>query len=345
MTHRYAILPLLLGAGFLNVAQAAPDWNLGIGAGQTAVNAAPVTPATVRMGEVLAKNAWERVPGCAKNIAAGAVDQVAVVGCGGQYAADSIYVWKPAGAGGQFVAEPAGSVMLAFRPDGGFSAGAKEIKRVPSQASWLSIDGVANKLYAIGADSTVYSRPWVSPYPHHQWTQFVGSQQYMQPGQVTAIAAGGGHSRGDLWSISVQPNGAGGNRIYTSEPCPSLDNSRIVSGRCWKPVDGAAQKVALGDSAWVTSTDGGIFRRDGNHWQQVEGCARDIAANGSHVYVVGCDSGEGGGNKIYRRMGDRWSYIYQTGKTLAVDVAGNLWIVKATGEIWRKKPVTPDPIR
>lgn len=344
MSYSYVLSSLLLGASFLNAAHAAPDWNQGIGAGPTAVIVAPVTPA-MRMGEVLAKNSWERVPGCAKNIAAGAVDQVAVVGCGGQYAADSIYVWKPAGTGGQFVAEPAGSVMLAFRPEGGFSAAAKEIKRVPSQASWLAIDSVAGKLYAIGADSTLYSRPWSSPYPHHQWTQFVGSQHYTQPGQVTAIAAGGGHGRGDLWSISVQPNGAGGNKIYTSEPCPSLDNSRIVSGRCWKPVDGAAQKVALGDSAWVVSRDGGIFRRDGDHWQQLDGCARDIAANGSHLYVVGCDSGEGGGNKIYRRVGDKWSYIYQTGKTLAVDVAGNLWIVKATGEIWRKKPVTPDPVR
>jgi hypothetical protein len=336
---RIVFVPALQGClGYVllfaaSTALAAPDWGVPVGS--------VVTQQTGRIAPVMANPnpAWEKVPGCAKTIAAAGVNQVMVVGCGGLYAADTIYEWQASGASGQFVAEPAGSVMLAFRLDGMF---VKESKRAPSQASWLAIDGVANKVYAIGADSTVYSRPWVSPYPHHQWTQFVGAQMYTQPGQVTAIAAGGGHSQGGLWSISVQPNGPGGNKIYTSEPCPSGD--RIASGRCWKPVDGAAQKVALGDDAWVVSTEGGIFKRAGSSWQPIAGCARDITANGRHVYVVGCDSAEGGANKIYRRVGETWLYINQTGKTLAVDVAGNLWIVKATGEIWRKKPVRPDAV-
>ena len=283
---------------------------------------------------------WEKVQGCARTIAAGAVNQVLVTGCGGQYAHDTIYEWKPGGESGEFVAEPPGSVMLAFRQAG---MSVEETKRQPAQASWLAIDAVAGKVYGIGPDSTLYSRPVASPYPHHQWTQFVGAQVYMQPMQVTAVAAGDGHGRGDLWAISAQPGGAGGNRIYASETCPAKD--RVVSGRCWRPVDGAAQKVALGNETWVVSSDGGIFRRNGNGWQRVEGCARDVAANGGHVYVVGCDSATGGGGRIFRRVGDSWRDTHQTGKTLAVDVAGNLWVVKAGGEIWRRKAIRPDPVR
>jgi len=308
---------------------AGPAWSEGVGA-----KVAPGLDSSV-VREHLADALWERVEGCAKTIAAGAPNQVLVVGCGGQYAADEIFEWK----NGRFVPESTGSVMLAFRMDGMF---VKEAARVASRASWLAIDGVAGKVFAIGPDSTVYSRPWASPYAHHQWSQFVGAQSYTIPAQMTAIAAGGGHSNGDLWAISAQPGGPGGNKIYTSEPCSALD--AIVAGRCWKGVDGAAQKVAIGNAVWVISTDGGIFRRDGNAWTKIDGCARDIAANGEHVYVVGCD-GDNGGGIVYKRLNDKWVSTRQHAKTLAVDAAGTPWLVKATGQIFRKKTANPDPIR
>lgn len=336
---RIAFVPALLGCSgsiFLfaaSIALAAPDWGTPVESVVTQHTGAPIAT-------VMAKNTWEKIPGCAKTIAAAAVNQVMVVGCGGLYAADTIYEWQANGNSGQFVAEPQGSVMLTYKRDGVVF---RENKKAASQASWLAIDGVAGKAYGIGADSTLYVRNLASPAPY-RWTQFIGTQLHEGQMQVTAVAAGGGTSQAGLWAISTQPAGNGGNKIHMTVACPQQDQQ--ASGKCWRAVEGAAQKVALGGGdVWVVNTEGGIFKRAGSSWQPVEGCARDIAANGDHVYVVGCDSAEGGANKIYRRVGETWRYINQTGKTLAVDVAGNLWIVKATGEIWRKKPTQPDPVR
>jgi len=335
MSMHSIFLPIsfMVALGWAGVVPAAPDGHelRGESISSTAISSS---------GQILPRMdaRWEKVPGCARAIAAGGVDQVLIVGCGGQYAADTILEWQ----GGRFVAEPEGSVMVAMLPDGQHF---KEGSRVPARASGLAIDAVAGKVFALGPDATVYSRPWASPNypPYHHWTQHVGAPRYMPPARMTAIAAGGGRSGGNLWSISAQPGGPGGNKIYTSEPCPSLD--RIGSGRCWKGVNGAAQRIALGDEVWVVSADGGIFQRQGSQWQRMPGCARDIAANGSHVYVVGCEGSRGEGNDIFRWKNGQWHPIRRTGKTLAVDVAGNLWIVMATGDIWRQRPVTPAPLR
>lgn len=283
---------------------------------------------------------WEKVPGCARSIAAAGVNQVMVVGCGGPYAADTIYEWQASGTSGQFVAEPQGSLMVTYKRDGVVF---REDKRVAAQASWLAMDGLAGKVYGIGPDSRLYVRNLGSPGPY-RWTQFIGTQSHEGQMQVTAVAAGGGTSQEGLWAISAQPGVNGGNKIQMTYACPPQDQA--ASGRCWRVVSGVAQKVALGaGDVWVVNTEGGIFKRAGNNWQPVAGCARDITANGNHVYVVGCDFGTDGASKIYRRVGDTWLANNQTGKTLAVDVAGNLWIVKASGEIWRKKSTAPDPIR
>lgn len=318
-------------------AHAAPDWSGGVATPVPTSMTAPVAPGVIRAdARYMVDAQWEQVEGCAKSIAAGGVNQVLVVGCGSQGAAGAVFEWK----NGRFVPEPEQSVMQIVEPDGTLFF--KVSARFAPQARWLAIDGVTGKVYAIGPDATVYSRPWASPYAYHQWTQFVGAERYAKPAQMTAIAAGGGRSGGDLWAISAQPEGAGGNKIYTSEPCPSLD--RIGAGRCWKGVNGAAQKVALGNAIWVTSADGGIFRREGNGWARVEGCARDIAAHGEHVYVVGCDWNTGEGT-VYRWHNNQWVNTRQRAKTLAVDVAGTPWLVKASGQIYRRKAVTPAPIR
>jgi hypothetical protein len=314
---------------------AAPDWGTPVGSAVTQQVGARIAPIMPNPNP-----AWEQVPGCARTIAAAGVNQVMVVGCGGQNASDTIYEWQASGGSGQFVAEPQGSVMLTYKRDGVVF---RENLRVASQASRLAMDGVAGKVYGIGGDATLYVRDLSSPAPY-RWTQFIGTQTHERPMQVTAVAAGGGTRQGGLWAIGAQPAGNGGNTIHMTYACPQQDQQ--ASGKCWRTAQGAAQKVALGGGdVWVVSADGGIFKRAGNNWQPVEGCARDITANDSHVYVVGCDSGKDGASKIYRRVGESWLSINQTGKTLAVDVAGNLWIVKANGEIWRKKPIQPDPIR
>lgn len=316
-------------------ASTAPNWGAPVG---TAVTQQIGAGNTLAMPNPNA--GWEKVPGCARSIAAAGVNQVMVVGCGGPNAADTIYEWQAIGSGGQWVAEPPGSVMLTYKRDGLVF---RENKRVPSQASWLAMDGVSGKVYGIGGDSTLYVRSMSSAAPY-RWTQFIGTQSHEVQMQVTAVAAGGGTGHEGLWAISAQPGVNGGNKIQMTYACPPQDQA--ASGKCWRVVAGAAQKVALGGGdVWVVNTEGGIFKRAGSNWQPVAGCAHDIAANGSHVYVVGCDTGTDGGSKIYHRVGETWLSTNQTGKTLAVDVAGNLWIVKASGEIWRKKTITPDSIR
>ncbi|MCA1977616.1 MAG: hypothetical protein LDL19_00110 [Thiobacillus sp.] len=327
------------------LAQAAPDWTKGIPtevvpAVQGAARGAPP------MTSVLENNNWVRVNGCAKSIAAGAVDQVVVAGCVGSGAAGGIFTWRAQGADGRWEPEPAGTQMHRFGWDNGLRQYA-----IPAAASWLAINGefastgfgdTGGRVYAIGSDALLYSRPFnpgVHPKKDQFWNHFAGTTHGTSPLQITAIAGSSSDDR--LWMISAEPNGAGGNKIYYAESCRKEND--LATGRCWREAGGAAQKVAVGRDVWVTSTDGSIFRRDGSNWAKIDGCARDIAANGKHLYVVGCDWANGEGT-VYRRAGNTWMNIGQKAKTLAVDVAGNAWLVRANGDIYRRKPTPPGVI-
>ncbi|MEW6678763.1 MAG: hypothetical protein AB1421_12660 [Pseudomonadota bacterium] len=289
------------------------------------------------MGEVrLAQEEWERVPGCAKSIAAGGVNQVAVVGCGGPLAADKLHFWRVQGMGGRFEPEAGGDQMLrwVFRDR-------VQREAMSAVASWLAINA-RGYLYAIGPDALLYrSEKPISTGNSTDWQQFPGTQSGFDGMQLTAVAVGGSLDHDNLWVISGEQNGPGGNKIYYAAPCAKMND--LASGQCWQEAGGAARKVAVGNKVWVVSVDGGIFRRDGKVWTPMPGCGRDIAARGDHVYVVGCD--DRGESRIFKWSGRSWLDTHRVGKTLALDVAGNPWVVTGAGEIWRRKPVVPDAIR
>jgi hypothetical protein len=313
-------------------AVAAPDWATGVPA--RAVQSGAQTEAT----RVMEPYSWERIDGCARSIAARAVNQVVVVGCDGAGAAGSVFFWRAQGSGGRWEAEPAGTKM--HRWD--FNNITQQFA-IPATASWLAISGeappqglagVGGVVYAIGSDALLYARPIeLAPVGASSWSQFAGTTHGRSNLKVTAVAAGGSNGDDRLWMISAEPNGPGGNKIHVAEPCRKEND--LASGRCWRDAGGAAQKIAVGREVWVVSADGGIFRRDGQAWTRIDGCARDIAANGGHLYVVGCDWSQGEAT-VYRRAGNVWKSTSQKAKTLAVDAAGTPWLVRADGRIFRR---------
>jgi hypothetical protein len=321
--------------GMAGLAYGGPTWNNLPTAGVAAPGA---TAAPIKMGEVLlAQEDWERVPGCAKSIAAGGVNQIAVVGCGGALAADNIYFWRAQGAGGRFEPEAGGDQMFKWV----WTKVGLQQSALPAVASWLAFNARGH-LYGIGSDALVYrSAESFTRGNSSSWWRFSSQAGGEGDIQMTAIAVGGSLDHDNVWAISGEPNGPGGNKIYYAESCPKQND--LSPGKCWREAGGAARKVAVGNKVWVVSVDGGIYRRDGKIWTPMPGCGRDIAARGDHVYVVGCD--DRGESRIFKWSGRSWLDTHRVGKTLALDVAGNPWVVTGAGEIWRRKPVVPDAIR
>jgi hypothetical protein len=114
----------------------------------------------------------------------------------------------------------------------------------------------------------------------------------------------------------------------------------------WELVPGGATKVAVGKDVWVINNAGQIFRYVGDRFQQVEGCATDIAANGSHVWVTGCGAMGDGGYDIYERKFGKWMKRPGSAKKVAVDHLGNPWIVTAGNAIYTwSRTALPTPPR
>ena len=336
--HR-ALAATLAVAAPASLAQPASD-----PAGSSSRRALPsetIVPGAGAPPVTLSGKVWERVPGCAHSIAAGRVGMVAITGCDPDGAGTrSIWTWQPQTRGGSFVEEPPRAMMLRL------SGSPLEPRHtwLHARARGLSIDAAASLIYAIGPDSRLSWRRWSQP-GDLIWQPFIGSRSgYDSQMAIDAVAAGGGVSTEPLWVISSQPGGPGGQRIFLAVPCAKADNAS--SGRCWQPFGGSAVKVAFAQGVpWVVSADGNIFRKAGEAWENVPGCARDIAGNGDHVYVVGCANGQDGAPKLYRWSSDRFQTISMTARTLAVDVAGNLWVVKPDGAIWRQRAAPEAPPR
>jgi hypothetical protein len=141
---------------------------------------------------------------------------------------------------------------------------------------------------------------------------------------------------------------AGGFEIYRADLAYSQVGFSFVEGvRDWQLVPGGASKIAVGKDVWVINNAGQIFRYVGDRFQQVEGCATDIAANGSHVWVTGCGAMGDGGYEIYERKYGTWMKRPGSAKKVAVDHLGNPWIVTAGNAIytWSRTALpTPPPV-
>ncbi len=245
---------------------------------------------------------WERVAGCARDIAAGHNGVVYVTGCDvvpNSRGSSHFYRWNGA----------------AFVP-----------LRVPGYGSAIATFGGTS--YTVGGDAMLYSS-----INDGEWVK--RDTPYNQP--ITDVGAGGAGT----WIITSQANGVGGNTIARGLPCPARNDRLLSFGDfcSWQIMPGAAQRVSVGSSAWVVNTEGQIFEwfnKNGGLWERRTGCFTDVAANGIEVYAVSCRKGNGDGNAIFRWNGHNdWIDMQGAGKRVAVDAAGNAWVITDSGEIWR----------
>ncbi len=243
---------------------------------------------------------WERVAGCARDIAAGENGVLYVTGCDvipNSHGSSSFYRWN----GAAFVPLPVSGHGSAIATFGGSS-------------------------YTIGGDAMLYSS--------------INDGEWLKRGTpnnqpITDIGAG----RAGIWIITSQPNSEAGNAISRSQRCPTsaITGGKDFCG--WTEMSGAGVRISVGAGAWVVNAQGHIYEwRDGsNQWQKRPGCFTDVAANGENVYAVGCKRGNGDGNAIYRwNNAGSWVDVQGAGKRVAVDAAGNAWAITDSGEIWRR---------
>ncbi len=149
-----------------------------------------------------------------------------------------------------------------------------------------------------------------------------------------------------VWSIGCTPQ-AGGYQIQQ------------WNGSGWTPAsgNGSALRIAValntpspdGARPWVVNSAGSIFRRTTNTaasgtWQQMPGCATDIAAGASSgkVWSLGCVIGAGG-YEIRAWNGSAW--VTATGGVegmrIAVDWTGKPWVVDLAGNVFTRDSDSP----
>ena len=162
-----------------------------------------------------------------------------------------------------------------------------------------------------------------------------------QPDCAVEIATS---SRPDIWAISCQ-----GGFIQRANNFKAVVVNGITTAEydidTWLPVSDAkiAKKIAVGDAIWMIDKNSQIYTYDAatSGWTPKVGCARDIAANERHVWVIGCASGGDGGNEIFKWTGTDWQKVKGAAVKIAVDNLGNPWVIDKANQIWTwtfKKP-------
>ncbi len=245
---------------------------------------------------------WERVPGCARDIAATAADIVLVTGCDvGRGGASGVYRWN----GSAFAAYPAGGSASAVATHGGSA-------------------------HAVGSDAGLYTSA----------ADGVWRRRGTPNGRpITDVGAG----RAGLWIVTSQPNGIGGNAIARATPCPVRDGRLLPEQDfCgWQEVPGAAMRISVGANVWVATSNRELYEwnEEAAGWERRPGCFTDVAAGARHVYAVACERGEGDGHRVLRwNRGGGWIDTGGAAERVAVDDVGNVWVVTASGQIWRSVP-------
>ncbi len=255
---------------------------------------------------------WERVPGCARSIAAGAFDQVIVTGC-----------------------EPrASAVRDLFRSVSSPDTPGRFVQ-VVGQASAVAIGGPGSQsVWAIGPQGQVFASTGDVFKASATSTPALWARLDFS---ATSIAAG----TDSLWIVTTRPHASpyGNVAAYGRLQCDAVSRAPApcrVTG--WTTLPFAAAQVARGDEPWVIDTQGTIQRLTGGRWQTVSGCARAIAAHGSHVWILSCGaSKQPGGQEALRWTGQGWVSTGGFGQALAVDGQGNPWVVDAQGGIWHQR--------
>ncbi|MFZ5637414.1 MAG: hypothetical protein ACOY82_12620 [Pseudomonadota bacterium] len=242
---------------------------------------------------------WERVAGCARDLAATGNGIVYVAGCDvGRGGASSVYRWDGAG----FSPYPAGgraSAVAAFAGD----------------------------VHAIGSDALLYSSAGDSVWrrrgtPDGRPITDVGAGE---AGLWIVTSRPNGDGGNAIARASACPT-ADGRLLADEDFCG------------WQEMPGAAMRISVGTTVWVVTADRAIYEWNASaeRWERRPGCFTDVAVGGRHVYAIACERGEGDGGKVMRwRLGGGWIDVRGAGERVAVDAAGNAWVATDNGGIWR----------
>jgi hypothetical protein len=146
------------------------------------------------------------------------------------------------------------------------------------------------------------------------------------PGRAKDIGAG---SDGSVWVIGTDAVGAA--RDF---------GVHRWTGRTWETIDGGGVRIAVDPDGrpWVVNSAGQIFQRIGTQWTLQPGLATDIGigADGS-VWVIGTNPvGAGHDFGVFRWNGSSWNPVDGGGVRIAVDRAGNPWVVNSVGQIFQR---------
>ncbi|MFG6100561.1 tectonin domain-containing protein [Leptothoe sp. ISB3NOV94-8A] len=151
--------------------------------------------------------------------------------------------------------------------------------------------------------------------------QRVNDGWLLRPGIGNDIASNNGHQ----WLVGAN-SVYGGYGIYQ------------WNGNDWNAIDGGAVGIAVSPSGnpWIINNEDYIYRRENNIWQLLPGRAKDIdIGKNGQVWIVGANE-VNGGHPIWYWHGTDWTPIDGGAIRIAVDPAGNPWIVNNEGYIYRR---------
>lgn len=226
-----------------------------------------------------------------------------------------------------------------------FSSLAFAWQQLPGSAREVAIGG-KNKLWAIGTDaqdggSGIYQwlgsrwskidgagvsiavdrfgRPWVVNNRGQIFIRRLNQWSRIE-GDARQIAIGGVD---EAWMLGRDP-APGGFSIY-----------KRWEGR-WVRVEGGAVRIAVdrNGSPWVVNNKQEIFRFSNGRWIQLPGAARDIAAGGGAIWVVGTNPQDGGFG-VFSWNGRDWEPVEGGARRIAVDNFGNPVVVNSNADIFK----------
>ena len=206
------------------------------------------------------------------------------------------------------------------------TAGNYEIAYYNSASSnFTTISGGA---VAIAVDSN--GLPWVYNSGGAVWrftgTKSAGTWEQL-PGCLKGIAIGGDDT---VWGLGCALN-SGGWQIFTYS----------INSNTWTNIPGGGMTIAVDPNglAWVTHEDNTIWRYVSSSagWEQVAGCATDIAiGSDGTVSIIGCSAGTQGDRvQVYNSATSTWANTTRDAVEIAVSPTGYPWIINNSSSIFQ----------
>jgi hypothetical protein len=180
---------------------------------------------------------------------------------------------------------------------------------------WSGVDGGAIRIDVDGRGNPwiVNSDGYIFRRARNRWEQL--------PGGATDIGVG---ADGSAWVVGTNA-AKGGYGIYR------------FNGNDWSPVDGGAVRIDVDarGNPWIVNSDGIIFRRARDRWEQLPGSARDISVTDDETaWIIGTEATQGG-YSIYRWNGRDWSRVDGGGMQISVG-GGRVWLVNSSGYVYNR---------